>query len=149
MEGKRYTLAIGICDSMSAVACQIASVDAGGNRPKAVSCSDGVLLGGDKNYLPVLATALPTSFIVPDEGCECVCHDARSALTGLYDTLFHRVFKIYRPSEIPLPRSCHVVKPHGRSLRLSFQAEGLAFKEMVSAISSVEGKTGNIVSRQQ
>ena len=37
----------GICDSMSAVACQIASVDAGGNRPKAVSCSDGVLLGGD------------------------------------------------------------------------------------------------------
>ena len=106
------------------------------------------VVGWGHNNLPVLATALPKSFIVPDEGCECVCHDARSALTGLYDTLFHRVFKIYRPSEIPLPRSCHVVKPHGRSLRLSFQAEGLAFKEMVSAISSVDGKTGITVSRQ-
>ena len=34
--------------ALSAVACQIASVDAGGNRQKAVLCSDGVLLGGDK-----------------------------------------------------------------------------------------------------
>jgi hypothetical protein len=35
------------------------------------------------------------------------------------------------------------------ALRLSFQAEGLALEDLVSAISSVEGKTGNIVSRQQ
>jgi len=35
------------------------------------------------------------------------------------------------------------------ALRLSFQEEGLAFEEQVSAISSVEGKTGITVSRPQ
>jgi hypothetical protein len=35
------------------------------------------------------------------------------------------------------------------ALSLSFQAEGLAFEVQVSAISSVEGKTGITVSRQQ
>ena len=73
------------------------------------------VVGWGQDKLPVLATALPKSFIAPDEGCECVCHVARSALTGHYDTLFHRVFKIGWPSEIPLSLGCHVVKPHGRS----------------------------------
>lgn len=90
MEGRRGTLAIGICDSSIAVACRMASVTAKGNRPLTVSCSDGVLLGGQEN-VPDMATALQESFIVPD-GCECAHHHARSAMTVHHDALFRGVF---------------------------------------------------------
>ena len=69
------------------------------------------------------------------------------------EDISHQVYRIASSYEnnkqLPLSRSCHVVKPNGRSPLQVKPTTGLALEERDSAISDVEGKTGIIVSRQR